>query len=105
MEHKIQFERACLIGRDPAADGKGSDASFYDWIAGQDEEKTVGEFLKWFLDELHEETDAAQMEELLVDWKQHFESKHFEEMLTLLDQLMPPQHPFHILKTKFRNAT
>jgi hypothetical protein len=86
------------LGREPNDDGTGSDASFYEWMKGDDEEKTVAEFLRYLIDDLREEHDPAKVKEFLDDWHARLPREEFFERLGILSKLMPPMHAFHQVK-------
>lgn len=85
------------LGLDPTNPSKG-DAAFYDWIAGEDQEASLAEFVKWFIDDLKEETDERKVRELIEDWRARCRAEDFQQRLLILGKLLPANHPFHHVK-------
>lgn len=91
------------LGLDPALakEGKRSDVTFYDWIAGADPNKTLSRFMVWLLDELKEEKNNETLQNVLNDWKASCSNEEFQSRLRVLGRLMPPAHPFHAVKGEY----
>jgi len=101
MPSNIVPQNISMIGREADDRFGKSDLAFYEWIAGEDPDKTVAEVLLWLFDELKEETDETAIRVLLDTWKQECDETEFKMRLKVLDRLMPAVHPFHEIKKEF----
>ncbi|MCR4278330.1 MAG: hypothetical protein NUV81_00265 [bacterium] len=88
----------CQIGLDPADQGKRNDKSFYEWIAGEDPDKSTGTFVMWLIESLAEEKSKTQINLLISDWKNSCSADEFKIRMSILNKLMPKDHPFHQIK-------
>ncbi|MBU0540717.1 hypothetical protein KKF59_01985 [Patescibacteria group bacterium] len=94
---------SCKLGLDPADEEKKNDLAFYEWIAGDDPDKTLGDFILHFLDDLKDETSEKIIRAILQDWRESCDPKEFQSRLSMLTKLMPARHPFHKIRKDFES--
>ncbi len=84
------------LGREPEDElGVGSDAAFYEWMKGDDEEGTMGAMWLFLVEDLREEHNPATIKQLLDDWYMRLPKESFFERVEAIGSLLPPSHPFH----------
>ncbi|MEI7512482.1 MAG: hypothetical protein WCK01_03415 [Candidatus Uhrbacteria bacterium] len=86
------------LGKDPDS---GTDVEFYDWITGGDSEVALGSFAAALVESLRDEVSVSELTDLLNDWKKRLPEAEFISRLAMLERLMPPNHPYHMIKGSY----
>lgn len=98
MKKPFEKPMSSNLGKDPKS---GTDAEFYHWITEGNPDKALGTLAATLVEDLRDNTSAAELTELLNDWKSYLPEAEFISRLAMLERLMPPNHPYHIIKTNF----
>ncbi len=97
---KKYFEKpmSSNLGKDSDS---GTDTEFYKWVTGGNSENALGAFAAQLIEDLRDDTSAEELTMLLNDWKSYLPEAEFISRLAMLERLMPPNHPYHNVKTNF----